>query len=445
MINTTRRKQSRVPGNGYIETRNTKTPQHTHSINPFIIFSGFLAMVYFIVLFINLSIIDDIKRRDDSKVTGKTTSHHKVERRSNAVVTLSFMGDVAFRHQSGDRFVYALSKYQDPFSDEVKEILQTKSDWTMANLETSIVEDIDKIKARSYVGSKNNDSGDDDRDDDDGPRAWFASDGMDLKYLQGSGINAVTVANNHWFDVEADVDVSYKLIRKFGVQPLVGQSDLFTTLEGVDVKTHSFDRIQIGPYRAAVFTTNVALDVPFPCQNLVSTSNISPCLGTQKDGHTREWNVDWKLVDHMTKAIRRASSSFDIIIISIHWGTQFQDEVHPWQIRIANLFQNASKGVASLIVGHHPHRLHGIVHNLRDTVVAYSLGSTLWMFGESHSSILQVKLLAGKIYSLCIVPTVMERGVLHVAHGQMSSEILNKIGELSSKLHETDNKIGLCK
>ena len=111
----------------------------------------------------------------------------------------------------------------------------------------------------------------------------------------------------------------------------------------------------------------------------------------------------------MTKAIRRASSSFDIIIISIHWGTQFQDEVHPWQIRIANLFQNASKGVASLIVGHHPHRLHGIVHNLRDTVVAYSLGSTLWMFGESHSSILQVKLLAGKIYSLCIVPTVMER------------------------------------
>ena len=403
-------------------------------------------MVYFIVLFINLSIIDDIKRSDDIIVTtGNTTTNHKVKQRSNnTVVTLSFMGDVAFRHQLDNRFV-SLSN-QDPFSDEVKEILQTKSDWTLANLETSIVEDIDKIKARSYVGSKNNDDDDDnDGDDDDGPRAWFASDGRDLKYLQGSGINAVTVANNYWFDVEADVDVSHKLIRDFGVQPLVGQSDPLTTLEGVDVKTHTFDRIQIGPYHAAVFTTNAALDLPFPCQNLVSTNNISPCLGTQKDGHTREWKIDWESVDHMMKAIQQSSSSCDIIIVSIHWGTQFQDEVHPWQIRIANKFQNASKGVASLIVGHHPHRLHGIVHNsIQDTVVAYSLGSTLWMFGESHSSILQVKLLAGKISSLCIVPTVMEGGVLHVAHGQMSTEILNKIDELSSEMHKTNNKIGLC-
>jgi len=371
--------------------------------------------------------------------------YDKINEEEEVVITLSFLGDIAFRHKSGNDFVYALSSKHDPFSNEIKEILH-QSDLSIANLETSIVEDTRKVKPRSYNYS----------DDEAKPRAWFASDVRDLQFLKSSGIKFVTVANNHWFDAdidEKDIDRGIELIREIGVQPLIGKGNDYQTIDGDVKKTHTLDLKNIGPHRTAILTTNAALDVPYPCQNLVNSSSNSPCLGTTEGGETRDWLIDWKIVEHMIESIQQLPPSCDILIVSIHWGTQFQDEVEEWQIQIANRLFNLgnSRGLTTLIVGHHPHCLHGIAYSLSENkernpngIVAYSLGSTLWPYGKSPSSILQVKLLSKKIHSVCWIPTVMKKGVLHIANRKQSLEIRNHINELSGDLPDGYTKSIIC-
>ena len=89
--------------------------------------------------------------------------------------------------------------------------------------------------------------------------------------------------------------------------------------------------------------------------------------------------------------IREASTSNDLVIVSIHWGMEYQNGATPRQKELAYRMSQAG---ADLIWGHHPHVLQPVEWVQREmenatTFVAYSLGNALFdqtMLAETQRS-----------------------------------------------------------
>jgi len=77
-------------------------------------------------------------------------------------------------------------------------------------------------------------------------------------------------------------------------------------------------------------------------------------------------------------AIKAARAQCDLLVVSIHWGTEYAIAPRPEDVELAHKMLDAG---ASVIVGHHPHVLQPIetykTADGRDTVIFYSLGNFL--------------------------------------------------------------------
>ena len=78
------------------------------------------------------------------------------------------------------------------------------------------------------------------------------------------------------------------------------------------------------------------------------------------------------------EAVKAAKAQCDLLVISVHWGTEYAPAPRPEDVDIAHKMLNAG---ASVIVGHHPHVLQPIetypTADGRMTVIFYSLGNFL--------------------------------------------------------------------
>jgi poly-gamma-glutamate synthesis protein (capsule biosynthesis protein) len=78
------------------------------------------------------------------------------------------------------------------------------------------------------------------------------------------------------------------------------------------------------------------------------------------------------------EAIKQARLKCDLLVVSIHWGTEYAPAPRPDDVETAHKMLEAG---ASVIVGHHPHVLQPVetykTQDGRDTVIFYSLGNFL--------------------------------------------------------------------
>jgi poly-gamma-glutamate capsule biosynthesis protein CapA/YwtB (metallophosphatase superfamily) len=85
-------------------------------------------------------------------------------------------------------------------------------------------------------------------------------------------------------------------------------------------------------------------------------------------------------VDRAVAQVRRVSSEVDCLVLHLHWGipngwcAAFQGPLADYQRPLAHALITAG---ADLIVGHHPHAIHGVERHGRG-LVAYSLGHFLF-------------------------------------------------------------------
>lgn len=93
-----------------------------------------------------------------------------------------------------------------------------------------------------------------------------------------------------------------------------------------------------------------------------------------------------------------------IIVISLHWGNEYEVQASPEQKKVAQAFIDAG---AKVVIGHHPHVLQEI-EKYKDGLIAYSLGNFVFdqNFSEDtrKSAILNVYIKDGKITSFETVP-----------------------------------------
>ena len=129
-------------------------------------------------------------------------------------------------------------------------------------------------------------------------------------------------------------------------------------------------------------------------------------------------------VDAAVRAIRSARTDGALVIVSVHWGMEYQGGASDRQKSLAQQFAEAG---ATLIWGHHPHVLQpaewiyppeGSEPSGGSTLVLYSLGNALFdqsgLADTRQSALALVTLDAQGVKSLRVVPFVID-----VAHSRV--------------------------
>ena len=152
-----------------------------------------------------------------------------------------------------------------------------------------------------------------------------------VRFLAEAGLDLLSVANNHSLDCGLDgLAETESTLHAAGLTPLSSSDEpAYRKINGLRLAFLAFD------------------DVSAP--------------------------LDGEAAAHL---IRGAHDSSELVIVSVHWGVEYQGGVSERQRQLAQQFLNAG---AILIWGHHPHVLQPVEwFNDGKTLILYSLGNALF-------------------------------------------------------------------
>ncbi len=214
--------------------------------------------------------------------------------------------------------------------------------------------------------------------------------------LGGAGFDVVSLANNHALDAgNPGLRQTVSTLQAAGVAPLVDwETD--TLVVGSCHHCTSFPLYQstnLSVYRMLAFDDSVA---PLDLEGAV-------------------------------EAVAAAAEQADVVVVSVHWGGEYQAAPGPRQQAVARALAGVG---ARLIVGHGPHVLQR-VEWVGETLVAYSLGN--FLFDQPYpadcrwGAILRVMLRGDRIVAVEAVPTVVEHGSVRPADPEDAVTILARL------------------
>lgn len=251
---------------------------------------------------------------------------------SENIVHFTAVGDI-MAHNDIEKYAVTNPDGFDIYFKHTKEFFQ-KADLAFANLETPIHTDkppegYPKFNSRKEL----------------------------LKAIKKSGINILSLANNHTMDQEKDGIVStLTLSNEMG---FISSGTGFNKKEAEKVKIIIKNNIIIG-YLAITFSIN---SIPFDYNENEAYVNIVETNNNDK-------------IRYISSIISEATQYTDIFILSYHIGKEYTfNRDNETKIN----FKKFADAGADIILGHHPHVIHGIekYYNKRqkESLFIYSLGN----------------------------------------------------------------------
>lgn len=196
---------------------------------------------------------------------------------------------------------------------------------------------------------------------------------MDLNVIEGlkfSGFNILSLANNHIFD--------------YGK---IAMEDTFLKLKsaGIDFVGAGFNSKEAcGFLIKEINGTKIAF---------LAFSQFGSPYSVAKENSSGLCLLDEKIVTYIKEAKKMA----DIVVVSIHWGDEYNQRANDGQRHFAIL---AAEAGADLIIGHHPHVVQEN-ETYKQTYIFYSLGNFIFDQGFSQDTmrglLLKVIVESGKI------------------------------------------------
>ncbi|OFE17677.1 hypothetical protein BA895_14335 [Humibacillus sp. DSM 29435] len=217
-----------------------------------------------------------------------------------------------------------------------------RADFAMVNLETALGEGGAPLPGKKYT---------------------FRAPAAGLSTLAGVGVDAVSMANNHAADFGNAVFAQTLDARRRAPIPIVGigrdETEAFAPL-----------RINVRGVKVAVLASSQIRDET-SLQHAAGPS--TPGIATNLDS------------GRLQRAVRQAAATSDLVVVMLHWGTQYTDCADQRQRETARLL--AADG-ADVIVGAHAHRPQGGGWFGPDQAayVAYGLGNFVWYNNEGASA-----------------------------------------------------------
>jgi poly-gamma-glutamate synthesis protein (capsule biosynthesis protein) len=177
-------------------------------------------------------------------------------------------------------------------------------------------------------------------------------------WLAEAGFDVIGMANNHALDAgSAGLALTVETLR---------QADLTVTGAGQELLLHPII-YQVDDLRLAILAVDA---IP---------------IGPVQQPDSTGWDIARWDQPAVQAAVRQARYNADVVIISIHWGYEYQVQVDPAQQAIAGALFEAG---ADVVMGHHPHVTQVTdVFTLseRTRLVAYSLGNFVFDQGEGET------------------------------------------------------------
>ncbi len=305
--------------------------------------------------------------------------------------TIAAVGDVMF-----DRRVKSAIEANGANWPFAKTASKLKAELSIANLETSLAAAGTPTKGKDVV---------------------FQGTPKGIDSLKYAGFNLVSMANNHALD--------YGLVSLKETRTRLKKHDIAFTGAGAD-KSEAYKPalIKIGD-----------LDVGF-----LSFSDIIPF-----NSFPSEKSPGIALARDSTKVaskIKALSKKVDIVIVSFHWGIEYEDYPNGKQKELAVAAVDAG---ADLVIGHHPHVTQGIAI-YKGRLIIYSLGN--FVFDRFKTKTAQTFILRmnmnhkGEFSFVRIIPVfISASGQPAIVTGTEADSILARLKQISgkySKLLKTD-------
>jgi len=167
-----------------------------------------------------------------------------------------------------------------------------------------------------------------------------------------SGINIVSVANNHVFD--------------YGLEAF---SDSLARL-----KENKIDYVGGGLNEAEAFSLKIK-NVKGAKLGFLAYSNIGSELWQAKEDNTGIAFLTQENKDKIKQDIKKSKEQVDILIVSMHWGDEYISEPNYSQVSLAReILENG----ADIIIGHHPHVAQDLREYENNKWAVYSLGNLVF-------------------------------------------------------------------
>lgn len=186
-----------------------------------------------------------------------------------------------------------------------------------------------------------------------GSKYSFRGDPKTLEGLKYAGFDIVSIANNHIWDYGRTAFLDTLLnLRESGIVAVGGGEDY--------EKAHAAKIVAVGKTRIAF---------------LAYTNLIAPSLGLASSTPAISRFDD----DILQTDILRAKEQADVVVVSFHWGDEYETKHNTEQERVARLAIDAG---AKIIVGHHPHVMQE-TEEYNGGLILYSLGN--FIFDQNFS------------------------------------------------------------
>ncbi len=271
--------------------------------------------------------------------------------------------------------------------------------------------------------------------------------------LRDIGVGAVSLANNHALDYgpEAFAD-GRAALAEAGIVVVGAGDDIGEALRPKEIASGTGTRVAalgisctlplgyaateespgVGPVRVA---TRYSFDP-------IDLQEEPGCQPTYI--HTEARAADVELVCRQIEELRRDGWA---VIVSVHWGNAFQKRLAQYQRPLARALVDAG---CNLVIGHHPHTLHGI-ERIDHAVICYSLGNfvmdatlvghadqglpqgmaTEWVMSP-EALVVRATFRGSSLRAVTLLPVVLDvRGVPSHARLEQRRRILDEVEALS--------------
>ena len=276
-----------------------------------------------------------------SKTTTASTSASTAPGPSDpATLTMAFAGDVHF-----EDYLAPLASQPDGLA-ELRDSLGA-ADLAMVNLETAITTRGTKI----------------------GKEFHFRAPASALRTVQGAGVDAVSMANNHGVDYGPVGLADTLAAKKASPIPIVG-------IGADEAEAYAPAVLKAKGLEVAVFGASEVFEMT---------------LSRYSAGQGRGGIASAAPVTRLRKAVSAASRKYDVVVVFLHWGLDYQKCPDPLSAETAQALEEAG---ADIIVGGHSHRVNGAGW-LGRSYVAYGLGNFVWWRSrepDSRSGVLTLSL-----------------------------------------------------
>lgn len=283
--------------------------------------------------------------------------------------------------------------------------------------------------------------------------------------MREAGVDAATVANNHALDYGPDgLLETLEVLENVGVAATGGGETLQSALRpavlsagGRTVAAFGLASTLPPGYSAGPRRPGVA-PVRARSRFLVDSVTLDEQPGMSPWVETEAVEED---VERACRRISEIRSEVDLIVVQMHWGiphgwcAAFQGPLADYQRPLGHALVEAG---ADLIVGHHPHTVHG-VELYRRGLIAYSLGNFLFhsmgaaekleaaendppydlrslQTGEALETVLmEVRMDGGRLRRVRFLPVAMdEQGEPGFLSGKDARAVLDRLVEHSLRL-----------